>query len=185
MSEKNELLPCPFCGGPAHSGSDFVECTKCGAYFGGEEKSDEAKLERLLAWNRRTPAHSPTGTIGAIDGDKLKSELESMWKEYGEANANYHQRAISAVIEKIESGQFSAHSHEGDLTPKISPRIQGEVEGAIEVLCTHKAVKDTLWMPGSGSETMVDWLINLEGELGFDTKSIEEKVLNCDFGVKQ
>lgn len=88
MSENQELLPCPFCGGEAYNaincGDDFneypfsVECNKCAAttdFYSDDESAVEA-------WNRR--AHPDTLTdeaklrrsqaldeLGALDGELL------------------------------------------------------------------------------------------------------------------
>ena len=56
MSEKNELKPCPFCGGEAHSYDDYmgfchVQCEECG---NGTLKCTTASEARAL-WNRRVP----------------------------------------------------------------------------------------------------------------------------------
>lgn len=51
------LLPCPFCGGPAHGpygpneeAACTVECGWCAA-----EMVDETRVKAIAAWNRRTP----------------------------------------------------------------------------------------------------------------------------------
>ena len=74
MSEKNKLLPCPFCGGEAHvtcSPDDpqysVVNCESCGLqaqwHYDGEE-------DTIVHWNTRTTEES--GILKQITSVELK-----------------------------------------------------------------------------------------------------------------
>ena len=54
-----ELLPCPFCGGPAEVESKRcgwrVHCVEPGCCTAGPYPDDCTEAEAITAWNRRSP----------------------------------------------------------------------------------------------------------------------------------
>lgn len=50
ITERGELLPCPFCGGEAQIEDNWIFCLQCGV---GYEEFDPTKS--IEAWNTRAP----------------------------------------------------------------------------------------------------------------------------------
>ena len=55
ITERGELLECPFCGGEVEEQDNWIFCTNCGV--GYEEFNPEASKE---LWNRRAPILTET-----------------------------------------------------------------------------------------------------------------------------
>ena len=67
---EGELLPCPFCGGPAEVESKRcgwrVHCIKPSCYTAGPYPDDCTEAEAITAWNQRT------GQLVAVSDDAVE-----------------------------------------------------------------------------------------------------------------
>lgn len=67
-------------------------------------------------------------------------------------------------------------------TPRINETTGRTIEEIIRAICTSKAIQDTLWMPGTrATSTVVEALIHLAHDLGFDTTELCRRVTEQDW----
>lgn len=82
MTNTENLLPCPFCGGEAemsinddYTGSVFIACKICGISTDTYHPSD--KSDAIAAWNRREPVISnmETTTLNIVRCGECKHKM--------------------------------------------------------------------------------------------------------------
>jgi hypothetical protein len=83
---EGELLPCPFCGGPAEVESKRcgwrVHCIKPSCYTAGPYPDDCTEAEAITAWNQRT------GQLVAVADDATVSGLRELLRHTSKVDAS-------------------------------------------------------------------------------------------------
>jgi len=121
--EKEELLPCPFCGGDADFGTRpnerawwSLHCSECTAYRCGPTKA-----EAIAAWNTRTPRLGETGDddvvgvlldpiavhVNMLAGRIAKPSAAAIWHIYREELLTAvpdDMRAALSAIRQVDVG---------------------------------------------------------------------------------
>ncbi|TDE17694.1 Lar family restriction alleviation protein [Dyadobacter psychrotolerans] len=91
MTDKPDLLPCPFCGGgsmiiePYDNSSKYVLCQGCSAMGSIKDTVEET----IAAWNTRTAAPLPEDKQKALD----------WWNEFTDGGAGPHDETIRASLQ--------------------------------------------------------------------------------------
>lgn len=121
MTDKTELLPCPFCGGEPeirerkvhHTdwfGKDYrlmyrVRCTKCGAAIGGyspvlfHRDSNGIEHGAGVDWNTRTPEQTIAATLGSEREKQLELLVNQLWYLVNHRSGYGYAAALEAIEE--------------------------------------------------------------------------------------
>lgn len=117
MSEKCELLPCPFCGSdprlyhPHYSYEWWIECTRLGVCFGkvpvGAEVGAGNKEDAIRLWNTRTSfSPAPTEAAGDREHTLTKRLSPDEFEFRGQARSHYLKRLFQEGRERPTNEQF-------------------------------------------------------------------------------
>lgn len=94
---EGELLPCPFCGGPAEVESKRcgwrVHCIKPSCYTAGPYPDDCTEAEAITAWNQRT------GQLVAVADDAVERVARAILKAHALDTTGFSHDAAEAIAD--------------------------------------------------------------------------------------
>lgn len=101
-----ELLPCPFCGGPAKAdneesedvGGYFVSCTECPVSAWGD-----GRPEAITAWNARHRGSTAGVEPCGVCGHGLTTQIGASLQAKADGAAEWMRRAAAAEVGAIQS----------------------------------------------------------------------------------
>jgi hypothetical protein len=162
MTDKHELLPCPFCGGegemsfaataktpePAFRMVECIDCSSTGESFADGDFDDGevgAKIAAQAAWNTR-----PQPTQSSALADELERDLQTLGPAL-EAIANgeqvllseAQQPAINRIVGLIANDALRSQTPTEGLAGEL-PEV-GEANSLIEAALSHD-VEPVAWM---------------------------------------
>ena len=84
---EGELLPCPFCGGPAEVESKRcgwrVHCIKPSCYTAGPYPDDCTEAEAITRWNQRTGQLVAVADDATVERAALQRTIDRLHREAG------------------------------------------------------------------------------------------------------
>lgn len=150
-TKKQELKPCPFCGGEAFTSfyigyPYWVSCRECGAKIhGGVVSAIEGRKASIEAWNRRAGEKEPEEAAEASQSTKKSWTAEEIQKAADLLKERFLQNADFL---------FCSPEDEADIEKKVGDRfkvkgMQGIPPGRIYLVDRKEMER---WWPSSRAE---------------------------------
>ena len=135
---KEELRPCPFCGGkakikePPDGWPYSVCCVKCGAKIQGESCREDAEQNAVGKWNKRSDKYAFDDCVFTVKREKIESAVSEA--------AEIYRREME---EYLKNGSFDGRFFTLDFLSKLHPCMATKEK--CRIILEYDPAKTSIW----------------------------------------